>query len=352
MIHRTINKRIVKTKTLLIDGEVLLKISYFGTKNTITERGRVYTIYNFLNMIRKFYMEYAITKVVVFWEGDNSRAYRQSFYPYYKANRDALYNLTDEEYSDLQFQRRRIKEYLEELHIRQIQENESEADDCIAYYVQNSPNERKIVFTNDKDLLQLLTEDTEVYLADYTKKFIVTEKNFHQHFAYHHSNVALIKMIGGDPADNISGIEGIAEKTVLNLFPELKTEAKDVEWVQYRAQQLLTEQPNSNALTKIVDGQTKWGTYGTDYFAVMKTIISLNPPHLTEVGIQDLEDIKESPIDPEGRGGVKKVLKMFLEDGIRINNSNNDEAFFEYWQPFNTIIKKELDYYKLCTQTK
>jgi 5'-3' exonuclease len=346
MIHRRINNRIVKTKTLLIDGEVLLKIGFFATRNTIAERGRVYTILNFLTTIKKFYIEYAITKVVVFWEGGNSRSYRQSFYPYYKANRDALVNLTDEEYSDLQTQRRRIKQYLEELSIRQIQEEDSEADDCIAYYTQHSPNEHKIVFTNDKDLLQLLSDNTDVYLADYTKKFLVTNKNFHQHFPYHHRNVALIKMIGGDPADNISGIEGVAEATVLKHFPELKSEEKNVEWLRERARQLLTEQPNNNAVTKIVDGQTKWGTYGEDYFAVMKEVISLEPPHLTPEGVEDLEMIKECAIDPAGRGGVQKVLRMFLEDGIRINNSNNDEAFFEYWQPFQIIIKKEQDYYK------
>lgn len=352
MIHRKINAKPVKQKTLLIDGEVLLKISFFATKNTITQRGRVYTIFNFLNTIRKFYLEHFITKVVVFWEGENSRAYRQSYYPYYKANRDGVTNLTDEERGDLQAQRQRVKNYLEELFVRQVQEPESEADDCIAYYSQHSPNEHKIIFTNDKDLLQLLSEDTDVFLADYTKKFLVTVKNFHKHFPYHHRNVAIIKMIGGDAADNISGIEGVGETTVLKLFPELKNEEKNVEWVRDRAKQLLVEQPDNNAVTKIVDGQTKWGTYAEDYFAVMKAIISLEPPHLTQEGIEDLEMIKDAAIDPEGRGGVQRVLSMFLEDGIRINNTNNDEAFFEFWQPFNTIIKKEKDYFKLSTTTK
>ena len=351
MIHRRINNRVVKVKTLLIDGEVLLKIGFFATKDTITARGRVYTAYNFLNTIRKFYIDYAITKVVVFWEGENSRAFRQSYYPYYKANRDAFYNLTDEEFTDLQTQRRRIKQYLEELYIRQVQEEYSEADDCIAYYTQHSPDEHKIIFTNDKDLLQLLSDNTDVYLADPSRKFLVTMKNFHQHFPYHHRNVALIKMIGGDPADNISGIEGVAEITVLKLFPELRTEEKNVDWVRERAQQLLTEQPKNNAVTKIVEGQTKWGTYGEDYFAVMKSIISLEPPHLTQEGVDDLEMIKGAAIDPTGRGGVKTVLKMFLEDGVRINNSNNDDSFFEYWQPFQTIIKKEQDYFKQSQST-
>jgi 5'-3' exonuclease len=158
-------------------------------------------------------------------------------------------------------------------------------------------------------------------------------------------------MIGGDVADNISGIEGVAEITVLKLFPELKEEPKTVEWIKAKTKELLVEQPSNNAAHKISLGQTKWGTYGNDYFAVMNAIINLEHPHLTQAGIEDLEEIKDSPIDPESRGGVQKALKMFMEDGIRID-SYNDDAFFEFWQPFNIIIKKEQDYYKQCTQIK
>ena len=351
MIHRKIeSKKPVKIKTLLIDGEVLLKIGFHATRNTITERGRVKTIYHFLDTIRKFYQEYYITKVVVFWEGANSRAFRQGYYPYYKQNRDPFIQLTEDEYADLQAQRQRIKKYLEELYIRQVQEDASEADDCIAYYSQHSPNEHKIIFTNDKDLLQLLSEDTDVYLADRTRKFLVTTENFHKHFPYHYSNVAIIKMIGGDQADNISGIEGVAEITVLKLFPELKNEPKNVEWVRSRAKELLAEQPDNTAVYKILEGRTKWGIYANDYFAVMNEIISLNPPHVTPDGVADLEEIKESPIDPENRGGVQKALKMFMEDGIRLN-SYNDDAFTDFWLPFQTIIKKEQDYFKQCLLT-
>lgn len=349
MIHRKVKPK--KIKTLLIDGEVLLKIGFYASKNTITSRGRVQTIYIFLNIIRMFYLNHFITKVVVFWEGANSRAYRQSYYPYYKKNREEYNLLTDDEKSDLQYQRLRIKQCLEELSIRQIEENDSEADDCIAYYTQNSPNERKIVFTNDEDLLQLLSDNTSVYLGDKTKKYLVTIKNFHRYYPYHHKNVALIKMISGDVADNISGISGVGEKTVLKLYPELQKEEKDVEWILEKTKELLIEEPTNNAVFKINEGETKWGTYGNDYFAVMSRIISLDPPHLTEDGIADLEVIKDSPIDPESRGGIKKVISMFMEDGIKVN-TYNDDTFFEYWQPFSIIIKKELNFFKQSNITK
>ena len=48
-------------------------------------------------------------------------------------------------------------------------------------------------------------------------------------------------MICGDVADNISGLEGFGETTVLKLFPELKTEVKDYIWLLKRVDELLLE---------------------------------------------------------------------------------------------------------------
>ena len=140
-----------------------------------------------------------------------------------------------------------------------------------------------------------------------------------------------------------------ALSTEFNPLYKIKNEPKNAEWVRNRAKELLVEQPNNTAAYKILEGRTKWGTYANDYFAVMNEIINLNPPHVTPDGTVDLEEIKESPIDPANRGGVQRALKMFMEDGIRLNN--NDDAFFEFWQPFQIIIKKEQDYFKQCLLT-
>ena len=169
-----IKKKQIKLNSLLIDGENLLKIGFHGTKNTQTENGSVGTIFHFINTIKRFYSEFGITKVVVFWEGENSTQYREGYYPYYKKNRKGRY--TDEQLYDLGRQRQRIKQYIEELYIRQVEVPECEADDGIAYYVKNSPNESKIILSADRDLLQLVGEDVKQYLLD--KKVIITDKNF------------------------------------------------------------------------------------------------------------------------------------------------------------------------------
>jgi len=247
------NKKETKIQTLLIDGENLLKIGFHGVKNVQTENGSVGTIFHFINTIKRFYADFAITKVVVFWEGEDSKKYRQSYYPQYKANRGQQY--TEEQIYDLGRQRIRIKQYLEELYIRQVEVPGCEADDAIAVYVKNSPKENKIILSADKDLLQLLAEDVNVYMPN--KRWLITQKNFYSFFEYHQDNVGLIKMLAGDSADNISGLQGVGDGIIIKLFPELKTEAKDTNWILARAQELLDEKGKSKTLETILQGTTK-----------------------------------------------------------------------------------------------
>jgi DNA polymerase-1 len=331
--------------TLLIDGEGLLKQGFHGAKQIQTKNGSIGTIYHFVNTIKRFYQDFGITKVVVFWEGENSKAYRQAYYPYYKSNRNEKVSI--DEKHDLDRQRMRIKQYLEELFIRQVEIDGCEADDGIAYYTKNSPKENKIIYTNDRDLLQLIDDGTKVYL--YGKKVVINKLNFMNYFDYHYENVGLIKMIAGDASDNISGLEGIGEGTVLKLFPELKKGGKTKEWIVERVNELLAEKPTSKPLLTIKEGRTKWGTYGTDYFGVMEKIINLSQPNVTEDLKVAINEMVNEPLSPDGRGEIKVIMKMMVEDELLNFLPKYDDSFFVFWSSFITIIQKEK---KLYEQTK
>ncbi len=337
----------MKINSLLIDGEALLKQGFYGTKQVKTKNGSVGAIFHFVNKIKLFYQDYGITKVVVFWEGKDSKVYRQGYYPYYKSNRNNKVDL--DEQHDLDRQRIRIKQYLEELFIRQVEIDGCEADDGIAYYVKNSPNENKIIYTNDRDLLQLIGPDTKVFI--YGKKVMVNADNFKNHFNYHHGNVGLIKMIAGDTSDNISGLEGIGEDTVLKLFPELIEEKKDIDWLINRVDELLGQNPENKKLLTIKSGNTKWGTYGTDYFGVMSKVISLETPNVT----QDLRDVigemVNETLSPEGRGGINAIMQMMREDELLTFLPRNDDGFFTFWSSFITIINKEKKMFDVATNS-
>jgi 5'-3' exonuclease len=338
-INKPIRHRVIKINSLLIDGEYLLKQGFHGAKHLQGKHGSVGAIFHFVNTIKRFYQDYAVTKVVVFWEGRGSKDYRQAYYPYYKQNRNNKVDL--DEAFDLDRQRIRIKQYLEELSIRQVEIDGCEADDGIAYYSMNSPNESKIVYTNDRDLLQLLDEDTKVCLTIKNAKVMINVDNFDSYFDYHYSNVGIIKMIAGDTSDNISGLQNIGEQKVLKYFPEIKSKPVNQDWVLNRTRELLAEKPEDKTLNTIINGETKWGTYGSDYFSVMNKIINLKEPHVTD-GLKDaISEMVNETLSPEGRGGIKKIMEMMKEDELLNFLPKNDDAFFVFWSSFITIIKKE-----------
>lgn len=332
----------MKVNSLLIDGENLLKQGFHGVKDVQTSNGSTGTVFHFINTIKRFYSDYGITKVVVFWEGENSKEYRCGYYPYYKGNRKNQY--TEDQLYDLGRQRNRIKQYLEELYIRQVEVPGCEADDGIAYYCVNSPKESKIIFSNDQDMLQLIGEDVKVYVSK--KKVVINQKNFQNYYDYHYGNVGLIKMIAGDPSDNISGLKNIGEEKTLKLFPELKRYRKDYNWIMERTDQLLLEQPDNKLLKTIKEGDTKWGAYGSDYFAIMNKVINLFTPNVTDELKAAIQEVISEPLDPTGRGGVNKIVEMMKEDGIIRLIPNYDEGYFVFWSTFITIIKKEENYFK------
>ena len=101
-----------------------------------------------------------IDRCILFWDGEYSGKLKYELYPDYKSNRigKSWYSnplqLTEKEIKKEQEkdksilkQRIRIKQYSEELFFRQLENNVTEADDCIAYYCQNlKENEEVIIY--------------------------------------------------------------------------------------------------------------------------------------------------------------------------------------------------------------
>ena len=74
-------------KTLLVDGNNLLKIGFYGVKEFYHKGEHVGGIYHFLNTLRKFIERENLDKVVVFWDGDSNSSARKLIYPKYKGQR-------------------------------------------------------------------------------------------------------------------------------------------------------------------------------------------------------------------------------------------------------------------------
>jgi 5'-3' exonuclease len=169
---------------------------------------------------------------------------------------------------------------------------------------------------------------------------IITPQTFNYVFKYHYSNVGLIKIIAGDKSDNISGIKNVGEDTVFTLFPEIKTEKKDIEWLLERAD-VLSKEKNLKSLKNILEGETKWGTWGKEYYSIMDKVINLNNPYMSEESEEYIKSYITEPLDPEGREGLPAIQKMLIEDEIYNMLPKNDNDYFTFWKSFITIINKE-----------
>ena len=124
-------------KTLIIDGNNLFKIGFHGVRDFYHEGRHVGGTWHFINTIRRFVDEQNFDKVVVFWDGISNSSARRLIYPQYKEHRRSDFNEFKQDSFDEQ--KERIKQYLEEMFVRQIVIDNNEADDLIAYYCQIFP---------------------------------------------------------------------------------------------------------------------------------------------------------------------------------------------------------------------
>lgn len=328
-------KKKKNTKTLLIDGNVLMKRSFNGAKHLYHKGKHVGGIYQFYATLRKIIVEHKIDKVVTMWDGERGGTLRLDYYPEYKENRPRFF---DKEY---EYQKLRVKQYAEELFIRQYEHEDVESDDLIAFYCLNKKKDEDImIYTNDRDMCQLISDEVTLFLAD--KKQIVGVGNYNWYFSHHYKNAGLIKIIEGCNSDNIKGIDGVSETTLLKHFPELKEREVKLEEIINSSKTLQEERGKKKPLIildNIINGKSK-GVHRGPVYEINKKIIDLRNPLLPEESKESVLDLIKLPIDPEGRD-QKNVLKMMLEDGVMYVIPGGENGYINFMEPFISLVKKE-----------
>jgi DNA polymerase-1 len=324
---------------LLVDGDNLLTIGFYGVKNMFYKGTHIGGIYHFLNTLRRAFETYHLDKIVVFWDGLDGSATRRKIYVHYKENRRQRVR-SEEELNSYQYQRERIKQYLEELYVRQGEFEYCETDDCIAYYTQNSPNENKIVYSSDGDLTQLVSENTQIFNPSHQKLYKQNDSIVYDHEEILIENVKLVKMLCGDSSDNIAGIKGMGVKRFLSLFPELKTEHLSVEQIKDKTNEMFLQDKHNKLLTNLLTGVTKHGIFGEEFFDVNSRIVSLDSPFLTDEAKESVDLLINEKLDQEGRS-YKNAMKMMTEDGLFNVLPKSDDAWIKFINPFLRLTRKE-----------
>ena len=331
------------TKTLLVDGNNLLKIGFHGVKDYFNGTEHVGGIWHFLNTLRRFIEDENFNKVVVFWDGETSTSQRRLIYPKYKLNRKGV----TEDFKEQSFnkQKQRVKEYLEEMFVRQVEFENSEADDLIAYYCKISKDEDKTIFSGDRDLTQLISEDVTIYSPN-TKKYYKNGDKIKLHeIEIPHYNVKTFKIISGDKSDNIDGIYYLGEKTIVKLFPKLLEREVSFTDILTRGEELLKEQKDNTALKNLLTGKTKEGIFGDEFFEINKKIVDLSEPLISEEGKELVHTYYSESLDPDGRG-YKNLIRMMMDDGLFKYLPKGDEQWVYFLKPFLKLTRKEKTKFK------
>ncbi len=340
----------MKIRTLVVDGSYLLKRSVFGAKNTNTTKfGHIGGLYSFMTTLRKLIKEHSINKVVICWDGENGGIYRYRIDRQYKANRKSkewhkkivlseqeIKKEKEKEESVLK-QKKRIQAYAEELFLRQIEVDEVEADDLIAAYcLKHNNKEELIIYSNDRDFAQLL--DLNITIIFPNIAIPITKRNFYTEFGYHYANSLPFKIISGDSSDNIKGVGGIQEATLLKYFPELRAKESSVREIRKKAKALNEARKKEKkqpikALLNLLNGGER---LITNY-----KLINLRSPLLNSQAEDELEQL-EMPLSPKGRGSKYLYRMMNEDDFLSVYGSN----FVNYVEPFYSVITAENNLYE------
>lgn len=327
------------SNVLLVDGDNLLTIGFHGLKNHYYKGKHIGGIYHFINTLRRCFSAFNLDKICVFWDGKDGSLSRKKIYHLYKENRRTRIK-TEEEIQSYQYQRGRIKQYLEELYIRQGEFEYCESDDCIAFYTQNSPKEKKHIFSSDRDLMQLINENVSLYnpahqkvynsndIIEYDKENIIVE------------NVKLVKILCGDPSDNIYGIRNLGLKRLISLFPEIRDKKLTLNEVREMGNLLFEKDKENKLIQNFLTGVTKLGVFGDEFFNINNQIVSLDEPILTEDAKQYIISLINESLDSEGRS-YKNVMKMMTEDGIFTLLPKGDDAWINFLNPFLRLTRIE-----------
>lgn len=337
-------EKLVKVQhTLLVDGNSMFKVAYFGAKGEYNHNGEhIGGLYSFLTILRKILMDDLYHKVYVFWDGNYSGKLRYEIYEPYKSGRgkDYVNGTKPTDLSELK-QRKLVWDYLNEMYVRQIKDEVIESDDFIAHYCLNKQDNEKItIASTDRDFLQLISNDIRIYFIDL--KNYVDLTNYSSYFCHHKDNAVLIKTMVGDNSDSIKGIKGLGEPKLLSLFPELKekklTLSEVIEMAKLKQQERVNnKQKPLSVLDNIINGVTD-GVQKERIYEINDRLVNLSKPMITEKGVNELQQLINGTLNSSGRE-LKNVLLMMKKDGL--DRTLGETRYAEFLIPFKKLIDRE-----------
>lgn len=201
---------------LLIDSFALIHRAYHAyPPSLITSRGeQVNAAYGYASLLIEVLQKFKPEKVVAVFDAGGP-TFRHETYAAYKANRGKP---DDEMIAQLPI----IEETLKAFDIPILKAKGFEADDIIATLDKRhtSSDGITIIVTGDRDLFQLVDEDTKVYMAggSFSQSKLYGPEEVKERMGIPPELIIDLKGLHGDASDNIPGVAGIGEKGAVDLI--------------------------------------------------------------------------------------------------------------------------------------
>ncbi|MBC8236008.1 DNA polymerase I [bacterium] len=238
----------IPKQLFLVDGTVYAFRAFHAVEQLTTSEGMpTGAIFVFTKMLMKLMEdENPEYMVIVFDAGGETE--RDRLYEEYKANRPEVSENLVQQFPYM-------RQIIEALGIPIVERKGFEADDIIATLTKQAEAEgfEVRIFTNDKDMLQLLSPTVKVYRSDRQKVTIYDEKSFRKRYQIEPRQMPDYLGLMGDKIDNIPGVSGIGEKSIpilLERFGTIENIFEHIDEVEKKWQKKLRDGADDATLSK------------------------------------------------------------------------------------------------------
>lgn len=255
---------------------------------------------------------------------DSSRkTFRSEIYKAYKENRESMPD-------DLRSQIPILYNLIDALGITRIVLDNYEADDIVGCIAQNNKKEniKTIIYSPDKDILQLVDDNTKVIASNKDNELIEYDINMvkEKRGVYPNQIIDLLSLMG-DASDNIPGVKGIGEKTALKLLEEYDTLDniyKNIDSIKGKIQEkLIADKDNAYMSYELATIKREIEELNIDYKEIEKNKINIDEVNkiLDDLELKQIRDKINSYI--YGSSSKKK------EEKVQISKQTKQETNVE-----------------------
>lgn len=232
-----------KERIILIDGSGYIFRAYYAILRLSNSKGLpTNATFGFVNMLMKVLEDEKPTKLAIMFD-TSKPSFRKEIYKEYKANRQ-------KPPEDLLPQFEHIQRAVDCFGIRRLELAGFEADDVIATIATQAEKDgyQVEIITGDKDLMQLVTENTTLY--DTMKGQRIGAAQVREKFQVGPEQVVDILALMGDSSDNIPGVAGIGPKTaaeLINTYGSLEGIYQNLSSIKQEKRRLTLEEQKDKA---------------------------------------------------------------------------------------------------------